>query len=616
MPHYIRELHLGQVSSDFAVVGPKTGPRRITDLSKINLFVGPNNSGKSRLLRELAKIPTPSFVPTVGLDPIKQLQDQLVTQIKGLIKGSIADVNGYRNAAISLSPYDHITAGQDCFRALIELAGKLSQTQQNGLRTDYTSGYSGGDSSGLVAPLKQIGTQTSEALTNLLKVIPSRWDFTRVYVPTLRGLRTFDGNPDLYLKRTTKDYFPDGNGPRVETGLDLFQNIRSLLLGTLAERRVVSSFEAFLSQTFFEGKPVALIPREKSDVLFIKIAEEEEQPVYNLGDGIQMIVAITFPIFRAQAENVLLFIEEPELYLHPGLQRTFLNALASFDNVQCFVATHSNHLLDITMDRQDVAIYSVKKELVGDNHLEKKAKSSVELLSSSDTRVLNLLGVRNSSVFLANCTIWVEGITDRRYIRRFLHIYMRKKHGLATDEFNALPFKEDLHFSFVEYGGSNVTHWSFLDSVSDPILVDRLCARLMLVADKDASKAKDSRHAKLAEKLAERFILLPRREIENLLKPETIKAVLIAYGEDDAQFNGFTYEEYSEAALGTFIAEHILKKQQKRKGSYAAESGTITDKILFCDRALEALKDFNDLSPEAAALAEAIYDFIRTQNPK
>ena len=90
---------------------------------------------------------------------------------------------------------------------------------------------------------------------------------------------------------------------------------------------------------------------------------------------------------------------------------------------------------------------------------------TIENLSEGDNRALELLGVRNSSVFLTNCTIWVEGITDRHYLRHYLKLYAEEH----KDDSDFEDFKEDYHYSFVEYGGNNITHWSFLDKETKPI---------------------------------------------------------------------------------------------------------------------------------------------------
>ena len=88
---------------------------------------------------------------------------------------------------------------------------------------------------------------------------------------------------------------------------------------------------------------------------------------------------------------------------------------------------------------------------------------------------------------------------------------------------------EDVHYSFVEYAGANVEHWSFDDAhVSDAarIAVKRLCARAFVVMDRDEEEAKAERKKRLQKELGNRFYLLARREVENLLPVEALKGVL------------------------------------------------------------------------------------------
>src|ERR1700745_3947929 len=67
--------------------------------------------------------------------------------------------------------------------------------------------------------------------------------------------------------------------------------------------------------------------------------------------------------------------------------------------------------------------------------------------------------------------------------------------GPANDTTPGPRYKQDLHYSFVEYGGSNITHWSFFTDDA-PTVVERLCGKLLLIADKDGSgnSAKVERH--------------------------------------------------------------------------------------------------------------------------
>ena len=139
--------------------------------------------------------------------------------------------------------------------------------------------------------------------------------------------------------------------------------------------------------------------------------------------------------------------------------------------------------------------------------------------------------------------------------------------------------------------------------IDDPIEVERLCGRLFLVTDRDdANKpAKRDRREKLAAKLGDRYYLLGCREVENLLSVAVLEAVVRSYEGTKAQFNSVTYDDYKDEPLGDFIEQRLLTTKQ-RSGSYATESGTVTDKLTFCERAINALTDFKELTDEAQKL--------------
>jgi predicted ATP-dependent endonuclease of OLD family len=449
-----------------------------------------------------------------------------------------------------------------------------------------------------------------------LAKIPKTEKLFRLYIPALRGLRPFGDIGDCYSQRTQSDYFNTTPVPTIFTGLTLRNEIEELQLGDYSARKSVERFQKFLGKEFFNGQEVALLSRKGKDVLYVKIGQEVELPIYDLGDGIQTIIITTFPLFKNEHRAALVCIEEPELYLHPGFQRVLLKTLASFSRNIYFIATHSNHLLDLTLDFEGVSIFTFHKTLEQSDQPEAQAKFAVERVSSHDHRALQLLGTRNSSVFLSNCTVWVEGITDRRYFSHFLDLYQKalsaESGDLSNKQFIA---EEDLHYSFVEYAGSNITHWSFLDEIVDPIEVERLCGRLFLVTDKDdaSNPAKRERHEKLAAKLDNRYYLLGCREVENLLSPAILETVVRSYEGTEAPFNSVTHDDYKDEPLGNFI-EHKLLTAKQRKGSYATESGSVTDKLTFCERAINVLTDFKQLSDEAQNLTRRIYEFIKQEN--
>jgi AAA ATPase domain len=617
MSFRIREIQLELETFNRFTSDPEK--RRIANLSKVNVFVGPNNSGKSRFLRALASIKEYVFKTDSEPEALRGIKDELVTGLVTLRDNlKIKDVGGLVKEAGQLPQLLSITEGKQICPALIALVEKIRTIAPTSLNVEPNFGGTPAQRL-ILESLRKVLAPIKEQIEALRMPPDTKYEFKRVYIPTLRGLRKFDEvNADIYSKRTRADYFKDESQVAMFTGQTFKEDITHQLLGTLANRTAIAEFQEFLSASFFDGQPVALIPRYQDAALAIKIGDETERPLSDLGDGIQSIIILTYPLFQYHDKNLLLFIEEPELYLHPGLQRMLMEVLIQRRNVQSFLVTHSNHLLDLTLDIDQVSVYSFHKELEEGEKKEKNAKVTVVNLSNDDDRSLQLLGVQNSAVFLSNCTVWVEGITDRRYFSKYLAKYRDHLEAVAeaSGTVPAKRFKQDLHYSFVEYAGANITHFSFLDVHEDPIVVERLCAKLFLITDKDKATdvAKADRHKALREKLGDRYCCLESREVENLLTPEVIKAVVKSYEGDDVEFKDFSQADYQSESLGKFIHENILQETSKKKGSYAAASGTISDKITFCQKALENIETFNDLSEEAKRVTEQIYEFIQQQN--
>lgn len=272
------------------------------------------------------------------------------------------------------------------------------------------------------------------------------------------------------------------------------------------------------------------------------------------------------------------------------------------------------------MDIENISLYSFKKELEQKNAKEKQAKFWIENVSNEDHSLLELLGVKNSSIYLSNCTIWVEGITDRYYLRHYLDLYQKSIKLEIKD-----VFKEDIHFSFVEYSGNNITHWSFLDddflfgneadNKSKSMNAERLCGRLFLITDLDSEKSLP-RQEKLAEKLKERYYCLNCKEIENLLSKKVLINVIALYEKVDpneVKFKrSFSEDTYKNKYLGKFIDNNLLEK--RRKAEYGNRSGTINEKVKFCFRAMENIKSIEDMTEEAIVLTKKVFEFIKVNN--
>nr|WP_095928626.1 AAA family ATPase [Flavobacterium sp. ACN2] len=247
--------------------------------------------------------------------------------------------------------------------------------------------------------------------------------------------------------------------------------------------------------------------------------KDKSNYLHDLGDGIQSLIILMYTIFIAP-ENTMVFIDEPELNLHPGMQRLFLeqitnNPALTKKKLTYVIATHSNHLLDLTIEKDNISVYSFSKKENG--------KFQIKNVNAGNNEIIRELGVNNSSVFLANSSIWVEGISDRNYIKAFLIAY-------CNSEKKSMP-REDIDFAFLEYAGSNLVHYEFSYEENDNIKAFALNNKIFILADNDSGKEeKHEKHKELCELNPENLkykSTSPYREIENLLSGEIWSKTMI-----------------------------------------------------------------------------------------
>ncbi|HDY7702289.1 TPA: AAA family ATPase [Vibrio vulnificus] len=513
------------------------------------------------------------------------------------------------------------------------------------------------------------------------------------YIPILRGLRTLDPDRDVYLSRTMLDYFEADKVDKrtIFTGQTLYNEFVYSLLGTEEEQASVKAYQNYLSTHFFEGQRVNIIPRKdrennddtkegnddtkegnddtkegnddtkENNVVHIKIGNEPQRPIYDLGDGIQSMITLTVRPFL-EKEPTIFFIEEPEQNLHAGMQRALIEAFRACPQHMFFFTTQSNHFVDLTLESDDINLISVKKEVDSEG----KATSIVQS-QANNNEILKELGVLASSVLLANCSIWVEGVTDKRYLQVYLEKYLdelevfsnsddRTKEERAAAKKRARKlrtYSENLHYVFVEYQGSNITHWAFTDEV-DPEKTSKTPAQklskdIFLLADADIDN-KGNRVQNLREALDNRFELLNWKEIENYIPQDIIvkaaKKHWTTFKNTDGSSCEFDnlpdgYFEDSEIGIGGLLEDKVSRSETatKAKDSYFYRDGaptkkvgnevqhspssgsTIRIKVAFCDTVVNIMKGKDkenqinwQLTPELNGLCDKIWSFIEECN--
>lgn len=582
-------------------------------LGKTNIFIGSNNAGKSRLMRTLANSQPQRFSYKALSGDLEQrlqgMQEDFMKLIRNPPLTSGAVRVGSAGVNVDLTSLDFTKFYQRFLEPGITPYHSLQNTINTLLRTDLrinarNLSLGGADDDRMRDSLHRLFDSHATDL-EIINALPLHIKEKKTcYIPAFRTLEHFFESNEDFIERRVRQNYKLKESMHIFTGQKMYATVRSMLLGERQERDKIRAYEKFLQEKLFDGKDIVLIPKENSDVLTVRIGDDEK-PIFNLGDGIQSLIILTFPIFIY--DEVLLFIEEPETNLHPGMQRKFLEVLQNHPQHQYFITTHSNHFLDLTIEYKNISVYLCRK---ADN------VCHVEVVAYGDRSILEELGAQNTSVFLSNKTIWVEGVTDRLYIAKFLELYI-KNQGTRT-------LVEDQDYSFVEYGGNNITHWSFLDKVANDsatssvakINAKRLCGQMVLIADGDGSGTKQSRKEALRAELGERFIDLTVREVENLLAPLVIARAIRSYEKSDEEtyidvFAKVQQDDYTNQYLGEFIENRFREAGiSSRRKKYADESGTIIDKVAFCKKACRYMKAFSDLSPQAQHLTKQIYDFI------
>lgn len=458
-------------------------------------------------------------------------------------------------------------------------------------------------------------------------------DANKYYIPVMRSIRhpekdvtVTEEKDDIYKTRSILEYQLDQKEINVITGLGFYKSYKKDLLGSKEKRERVNEFEKFLSQYFFDGENISIIPDEETFELKININNaKEDRFIYEVGDGISSLLIIAYTLFiEADEENKLFFIEEPEISFHPGFQRLLINIITyyeRFKNCIFFFSTHSNHLIDI-------GVNEIKNSNLILCQKDEKDSISIKIQEESYNEILEELGVQASSVRIANKVIWVEGKYDALYIRLLLNL--KNKY----DE-NKKKYIEDYDYCFVPYGGANMELIKFdlgQDEKENKEFIaraEKINSKYMIVLDddnmeKNKSSQKYARYQRLKEKLGEKIYKLEVREIENLFPEEVVRSYIYNGIIDKSKLEGMIldYSKYKNQKLGDYINNKILERYENtdlkvitgRKDGFKSR-GFLYNKQKFYDEVLKWSKkeNFNyenDVTLEAKRLIDEIQKFI------
>lgn len=228
----------------------------------------------------------------------------------------------------------------------------------------------------------------------------------------------------------------------------------SLYDENVIERELLDALnEIMFPEAEFESIRIQQISNKQENAsweIFLKERGCERVPLSKSGSGIKTIILVllnllVIPLLKDYRNQKIIYgFEELENNLHPAMQRKLFDYIYNFavkKNTYIFLTTHSHIAINTFYDKEEANIYHVVKE--GKNSYIKRIESYMD-----KTEILNDLDIKASDILQSNGIIWVEGPSDRIYIKKWLSIFCENK------------FEEGKHYQFLYYGGRLLSQYS------------------------------------------------------------------------------------------------------------------------------------------------------------
>lgn len=249
----------------------------------------------------------------------------------------------------------------------------------------------------------------------------------------------------------------------------------------LIEDKLLNDFNLILDcDAHFDRIMVQQIEDNKWEIYLVE--NGERYPISKMGSGLKTILLVLLNLIVCNDEkksNVFLF-EELENNLHPALQRRLFNYIYDYaikNNSLVFITSHSHIAVNSFYDKAEASIYHIQKNDGVSSIC--RVDNTIEYSS-----ILKDLDIRASDLLQSNGIIWVEGPSDRVYIKKWISLIDN-------------TIEENVDYQFAFYGGRLLSHYTADIDNEDKNLIQVLLTNRnsAIIMDSDITKSSNDINA-------------------------------------------------------------------------------------------------------------------------